>query len=210
MFQATSEDAHKYLQQLRQFASTSRAQAALLAGGLFSRLVSLFVDVSTVLVGPSQDATWLHVGLRLQCFNVGMVGDELTNQEKDFLCGTYQRASKSNIGMSAYSDVLPCLTPILGHSHDALLSWWPWESAWSACHLHLGQWTPAAEEWFYHCMQQIVDGTASCMAGKQWKYFLRGAHLPSHAKSQSSYNKVNKLRIALEVVCKQEMKKQGF
>ncbi|KAG2347646.1 hypothetical protein BDR05DRAFT_876126 [Suillus weaverae] len=90
--------------------------------------------------------------------------DELSEEEVDFMCGTYYV-----------------------HHNDGnveIVSWWPRPRAWAASGLNMGFWSSQCESWFLSCLENIQQGISrewhqstndanSPMTSKQWKGSLK-------------------------------------
>jgi hypothetical protein len=70
------------------FLRRPKARVALLRGGIVWRLVMEFLQIGSVLVGPSDDA--LKHGQSLRMDGLDYVDDDLTSDELDLICGVYQ------------------------------------------------------------------------------------------------------------------------
>ncbi|KAG2118592.1 hypothetical protein DEU56DRAFT_918752 [Suillus clintonianus] len=141
------------------------ARAALLHGGLIWRLAShsLGFDVlPSVLDGISREA--VPFGLMLDINGQTYFDDELSEEEIDFMCGTYYL-----------------------HTNDGnveIVSWWPRPQAWAASGLNVGFWSSRCESWFQLCLGNIRQGVSrerlkftndanGPMTGSQWKGSLK-------------------------------------
>lgn len=89
-YEGDAYDARRYLFELSQWSRTSRARAAVLAGGILSALVGPMIDPRSVILGPSRWAREYGYG-DVFVDNRGQewIDDKLTDNEKDFICGTY-------------------------------------------------------------------------------------------------------------------------
>ncbi|KAG2131227.1 hypothetical protein BD769DRAFT_1386892 [Suillus cothurnatus] len=121
-FKAVYADYIVYEQHHHEFMNQPRARAALLHGGLVWRLALHsfgFDDLPSVLEGISWEA--VPYGLMLLINDQTYFDDELSEEEVDFMCGTYY--SYNNDG-----------------TMDKV-SWWPRPQAWAASGLNVGFWS---------------------------------------------------------------------
>ncbi|KAG2039457.1 hypothetical protein BDR03DRAFT_860197, partial [Suillus americanus] len=120
-----------YEQLCHEFMNRPRMRAAFLHGGLVWRLAlhSLGFDhLPSVLEGISTEAVPsgnLLVGDDGQTY----YDDGLSEEEIDFMCGTY------------YIDLHECDGP-------GVVSWWPQPNAWNVSGLNVGFWSACCEDWF--------------------------------------------------------------
>ncbi|KAG2102302.1 hypothetical protein BD769DRAFT_1304521, partial [Suillus cothurnatus] len=135
-FKAVYADYVVYEQHRHEFMNQPRARAALLHGGLVWRLALHsfgFDDLPSVLEGISREA--VPYGLMLLINDQTYFDDELSEEEVDFMCGTYY--SYNNDG-----------------TMDKV-SWWPRPQAWAASGLNVGFWSTRCEEWFQKRLDNI-------------------------------------------------------
>ncbi|KAG1844364.1 hypothetical protein F4604DRAFT_1596208 [Suillus subluteus] len=148
-----------YKQHRHEFMNWPRARAALLHGGLIWRLAlhSLGFDVlPSILNSISQEA--VPFGLMLDINGQTYFDDELSEEEVDFMCGTYYEFE--------------------------IISWWPRPQAWAASGLNVGSWSSQCESWFQSRLDNIQQGVSrdrhkftndanGPMSGLQWKGSLK-------------------------------------
>ncbi|KAG2342304.1 hypothetical protein BDR05DRAFT_886433 [Suillus weaverae] len=164
-FRPVYADYIMYEQHRHEFMNQPRARAALLHGGLVWRLAlhSLGFDIlPSVLDGISWEA--VPFGLMLDVNGQTYFDDELSEEEVDFMCGTYYV-----------------------HNNDGnveIVSWWPRPQAWAALGLNVGFWSSRCESWFLSRLENIRQGVSreqhqstndanGPMTGKQWKGSLK-------------------------------------
>ncbi|KJA13338.1 hypothetical protein HYPSUDRAFT_103260, partial [Hypholoma sublateritium FD-334 SS-4] len=90
-YKFTAEDFRSSLLQTTYLLRTLPGRAALLSGGIIGRIAREFLQPNEVLDGPSVEATFARKGL---CVNAEdgeneYWDDDLTEQEKATICGTY-------------------------------------------------------------------------------------------------------------------------
>ncbi|KAG1875736.1 hypothetical protein F4604DRAFT_1680624 [Suillus subluteus] len=154
-----------YEQHRHEFMNQPRARAAVLHGGLIWRLAlhSLGFNVlPSVLDGISREA--VPFGLMPDINGQTYFDDELSEEEVDFMCGTYYV-----------------------HNNDGnveIVSWWPRPQAWAASGLNVGFWSGRCESWFQLRLGNIRKGVSrerhtftddanGPMTAKQWKGSLK-------------------------------------
>jgi hypothetical protein len=182
-FQAVYTDYAVYEQLRHEFMNQPRARAAFLHGGLVWRLAlhSLGLDhLASVLDGISSEAA--AFGLLLCRNGQTYFDDTLSEEEIDFVCGTYyierRKLSLVQIDCSSANTKL-----FLAHSID-VVSWWPRPSAWNGSGLNVGFWSARCEDWFQKRLANIRDGVSRTryastsdangpMTATQWKRSLK-------------------------------------
>lgn len=97
-FAPTLQDYNSYELVRNDFLRSARGRAALLAGGIIARLARGIVDANDVYDGPTGHA--LHEGEQALCvWEAGQTcafwDDNLTNEEMDLICGSYEVATGS-------------------------------------------------------------------------------------------------------------------
>ncbi|KAG2751383.1 hypothetical protein P692DRAFT_20727476 [Suillus brevipes Sb2] len=113
-----------------------RARAALLRGGILWRLAlhSLsFNSLPSALIGLSRNA--VPFGQMLTINDITHFDDDLSEEEVDFICGTYYVYTKK-------------------------LSWWPRPLAWAGSGLDVGFWSERCESWFQTRLENIRQGVS--------------------------------------------------
>jgi hypothetical protein len=53
------------------------------------------------------------------------------------------------------------------------VSWWPKHAAWQGSGLNVSYWTPAAENWYQKCLEEIRQGTAVLRNVDWWKKAMK-------------------------------------
>ncbi|KAF9062808.1 hypothetical protein BDP27DRAFT_1140444, partial [Rhodocollybia butyracea] len=66
--------------------------------------------------------------------------DQLTEEEIDLVCGTYEVMTD-------------------GAMQTSFRSWWPRPAAWKVCGLNCGYWSRDAEQWFQTRLEHILSST---------------------------------------------------
>ncbi|KAG1870015.1 hypothetical protein F4604DRAFT_1584129 [Suillus subluteus] len=139
-FKAVYADYIAYEQYRHEFMNEDRARAALLRGGILWRLAlhSIGFDaLPSALIGISRDA--VPFGQLLTINGETHFDDELSEEEVDFICGTYY----------VYTSKFP-----------QKLSWWPGPQAWSGSGLDVGFWSARCESWFQTHLENIRQGVS--------------------------------------------------
>jgi hypothetical protein len=83
------DDFLTYLATVMSWCQSPRARAASELGGLYWRIVRMFVDMAAVCDGPSEYVTAAHIGHQIQDGDTVWLDDEITPAEKDMLLGVY-------------------------------------------------------------------------------------------------------------------------
>ncbi|KAG1789902.1 uncharacterized protein HD556DRAFT_1243200 [Suillus plorans] len=164
-FSAVYADYVVYEQYRHEFMNQPRARAALLHKGLVWRLAlhSIGFDaLPSVLDGISREA--VPFGLMLSIDGQTNFDDELSEEEVDFICGTYYIYDNAgNVGK---------------------ISWWPRPQAWATSGLNVGFWSTRCEHWFQKRLDNIRDGVSrnrhlstndvnGPMTNSQWKTSIK-------------------------------------
>ncbi|KAG2108789.1 hypothetical protein BD769DRAFT_1365842 [Suillus cothurnatus] len=140
-FKAVYADYITYEQYRHKFMKEDCARAALLHSGILWRLVlhSLGFDIlPSVLIGISQDA--VPFGQMLSLNGKTHFDDDLSEEEVDFICGTYYVYMNNG-----------CIEK---------LSWWPRPQAWAGSELDVGFWSSQCEDWFQKHLENIRQGVS--------------------------------------------------
>ncbi|KAG1728485.1 uncharacterized protein EDB91DRAFT_1060553 [Suillus paluster] len=141
-FRAIYTDYIVYEQLRHDFMNRPRARAAFLHGGLiwWLALHSLGFDhLPSVLDGISPEA--VPFGLLLCSNDQTYYDDGLSEEEIDFMCGTYY------VHQAQGTDVV-------------VSSWWPRPHAWNASGLNVGFWSARCEDWFQTRLGNIREGVS--------------------------------------------------
>ncbi|KJA13594.1 hypothetical protein HYPSUDRAFT_124495, partial [Hypholoma sublateritium FD-334 SS-4] len=87
----TAEDFQASLLQTKYLLQTLPGRAALLSGGIIGRIACEFLQADDVLDGPSVEATFIRNGFCLEENDKQHEywDDDLTEQERAIICGTY-------------------------------------------------------------------------------------------------------------------------
>ncbi|KAH7917322.1 hypothetical protein BV22DRAFT_989523, partial [Leucogyrophana mollusca] len=128
-------------------------RAALLKGGIVSRLAREHLQESAGMDGPSKDV--YQFGQPLQHQDGRLVwDDDLSTSEMDLICGLYK-------------------VPTGQGEQTADRSWWPKQSVWTGSNFDLGYWSPENERWFQDRIQQIRSGSATPLSSRNWVNSLK-------------------------------------
>ncbi|KAL0578983.1 hypothetical protein V5O48_003023 [Marasmius crinis-equi] len=152
------EDYAVYVRERDAFLRTYRGRAAVMMGGIISRLARNAAIPADVLNGPALDVDreW-GVG---ECFyrgygNDAYWDDSLTEEEVNLVCGVYE------VGKAPDTNGYVALTQ---------KSWWPKPAAWNASGLNCGYWSQDAEYWFQNRLRRIQSGQDNVLMTKQeWR-----------------------------------------
>ncbi|KAL0947276.1 hypothetical protein HGRIS_013397 [Hohenbuehelia grisea] len=135
-----------------EFLRTPRGRAVLMKGGILWRLARDVVNIESVLDGPTEwakDLTSRRSGPSVS------VDDELSEQELEFICGTYR----------VHTD--------LKSDQISLSSWWPSHIVWAGSGLNLMAWSDDAEAWFQRRLEDIRENRATLKTSDAWRKSLK-------------------------------------
>ncbi|KAG1729430.1 hypothetical protein EDB19DRAFT_1583022, partial [Suillus lakei] len=139
-FKAIYTDYIVYEQHRHEFMNQPHARATLLHGGLVWRLAMHSFDIGdlpSILEGISWEA--ITFGLMLPINDQTYFNNELSEEEVDFMCGTYYLYNSDTMDK---------------------VSWWPRPQAWAASGLNVGFWSTRCEEWFQKHLDNIQEGVS--------------------------------------------------
>ncbi|KAK0185699.1 hypothetical protein F5146DRAFT_937387, partial [Armillaria mellea] len=128
----------------RNFLTSQRGRAALLAGGILGHIAKDFISDDEVYPGPSHDI--FKTGLSFVAdgeMAPTFWDDALTDDEINLLCGVY----KVDTGRSG------------NESQHLFLSWFPKPAAWELSGLNIGFWSSDCESWYQSCLAEINSPT---------------------------------------------------
>ncbi|KAJ3850684.1 hypothetical protein EV368DRAFT_44759 [Lentinula lateritia] len=192
-FKPTLQDYRGYEILRDDFLCSARGPAALLAGGIISRLAREVVDVNDVCDGPTGHA--LQEGEYSLCVwemgqNRAFWDDQLTNEEMDLICGSYEVVTGTCLSSSRIFCIKSPLGVVSkdGIEQTAIRSWWPRSGSWRSCGLNCGYWSKDAEDWFQARLRKMRDPneTVKLMTSQKWHSQLKfkKAHVLSHKNDQ--------------------------
>ncbi|KDR65530.1 hypothetical protein GALMADRAFT_23072, partial [Galerina marginata CBS 339.88] len=122
--------------------ATPRGRAALLHGGIVTRLAREHMGIESASFGPSSAVTIHRLGYSFTATsNITYWDDALTQQELEVICGLHY-----------------CFT---GNGDQiAMLSWWPLPAHWNNKNnsYNWGHWTEMDETWYQDRLKYIQDG----------------------------------------------------
>ncbi|KAG6836524.1 hypothetical protein H0H93_007133 [Arthromyces matolae] len=144
-----------YLSHRNELLRGPRGRAALLSGGIISRLAREVVQYQHVLDGPTGNVYDTGAMIQSQA-GVGYWDDTLTEHEIHIICGVYK------------SPAQPMKT-----TQTTDLSWWPKPSAWDSAGINLGFWSEDCERWFQGHLTKLKDGKFVLRSPAAWKSALR-------------------------------------
>jgi hypothetical protein len=159
-----SHDYNAYVAARTDVLRSHLGRAALLKGGLISRLARDTVGVSDVLSGPDPSTSAMLGTVD----GVELVDDELSDYLLDLISGVYyvETARDANI-----------------HQH---LSWWPKDGVWHNSGFFSEQWSADAETWYQSRLKSIESGSARLFNSTEWKSNLR--RYKTHTRSMLTLN----------------------
>ena len=159
-----SSDYNAYVAARTDVLRSHLGRAALLHGGLISRLARDTVGVSDILSGP-EPSTSVMLG---SVGGVKLVDDELSDYLLDVISGVYYVETASDASI---------------YQH---LSWWPKDGVWHGSGYFSEQWSADAEDWYQNRLKSIERGTAKLYNSTEWKSSLR--RYKSHTRALLSLN----------------------
>ena len=152
-YKGDSNDYAGYENRRTAFLTQPRGRKALLAGGIVWRLAFNSVELSHVLVGPSEDVFDCGDALRSDSDEELLWDDALSEDELSLICGVYKVQTHSN------------------QTSDS--SWWPKHAVWMASRLNVGYWSVGCETWFQMRLNAIRNGTAHLRTAAEWRDSLK-------------------------------------
>lgn len=160
-YRPDANDFRAYERERDRFLRSNRGRAAILAGGLLSRLAMNTVQREDVVYGPDPDL----VSKQGRCFweygGKGYWDDFLTSDEADLICGMYMVEK--------------------GPSHSSAdeashMSWWPRQSHFTIGGLNLGFWSYDCEKWFRNRSRECTSREDPLMSATQWRKAVSFTH----------------------------------
>ncbi|PPQ69431.1 hypothetical protein CVT24_001480 [Panaeolus cyanescens] len=174
--QFTVAEFDNYLLIRKTLVLSSHGRAALLAGGIASRLAQEHIDVEEAAHGPSKDVLEEGIGHCWEDPNGTIYADdEFLPAEYGILCGEYETKTNADGKNSVY------------------LSWWPPQHLWMrpVTGAHPGYWTEENEQWYQGRIRDIRAGKAKPLSSSKWLEWLRG------------WRKIQAISTTLEVAAKE-------
>ncbi|KAG6819855.1 hypothetical protein H0H93_007999 [Arthromyces matolae] len=162
-----------YLSRRNELLRGPRGRAALLMGGIISRLAREVVQYQHVLDGPTDNVFETGMMLRSQT-GVGYWDDTLTEHEIHIICGVYKVDTGREL--CRLQIIIPLTQPPaqpMKATQTADLSWWPKPSAWDSAGINLGFWSEDCERWFQGHLKKLKDGKFLLRSTTSWKSALR-------------------------------------
>ncbi|KAG6847580.1 hypothetical protein H0H93_007274, partial [Arthromyces matolae] len=139
------------------FLRTPRGRAALLKGGIISRLARDVIEYQHVLDGPTCNV--FSTGTMLPSHSgVGYWDDTLNEHEIYLICGVYKVDTDQRLS-----------------TQTADFSWWPKPSAWDTgtTGINIGFWTEDCERWYQGQLKKIKKGEFILRNSQTWKNGLK-------------------------------------
>lgn len=160
-FQPTVADYNEYLRRREALLRGPRGRAALMHGGIVSRIARDVLDVDAVLGGPSLDSITVGQHGRFLLFD-----DRLTLDDLDIICGVYYVPSEGATSLSGGQR---------GDGTRTHLSWWLQARAWDSSHCFLrAEWTELAEEFYQKWLARRAENVADGIFGAtSWRSKMR-------------------------------------
>ncbi|KJA14010.1 hypothetical protein HYPSUDRAFT_150880 [Hypholoma sublateritium FD-334 SS-4] len=155
-YKFTAEDFKAALLHTKYLLWTLPGRAALLSGGIIGRIAREFLLPDDVLDGPSVEATYIRKGFCVKA-NDGQNeywDDDLTEQEKAIICGTY-------IMYTGFGE------------QTTKISWFPPTQAWEGSSYDSLEWTPRAEDVFQSIFDSARKGEFQPLSANRWRDRLR-------------------------------------
>ncbi len=143
----------------RNFLTSQRGRAALLAGGILGRIAKDFISNDEVYPGPSHDV--FKTGLSFVADGEAAPtfwDDALTDDEINLLCGVYKVDTGRGKG---------------DESQLSLISWFPKPVAWEASGLNIGFWSSDCESWYRGRLKEINSRNPVLRTTNQWRHSIR-------------------------------------
>jgi hypothetical protein len=193
---------YRYYERVRkEFCSLPRARAALTRGNIIWRLALESIGVPAeeiVSDGPSEEV-FIH-GTRITKLQTSDVlwDDELSEEEKDLVCGVYRVFTGEQFPTTLYS--ISNWHP--GNKNQtASLSWWPKEGVFINSGLWPGYWSRGCEDWFQRRYRAIIQEDS--------KYGQ--PRISTHWQNSLKFDKRSKhLRIANSVAAEAYLEQSGL
>ncbi|KAJ6569677.1 hypothetical protein B0H19DRAFT_704037 [Mycena capillaripes] len=146
------------------FLRSPRGRAALLYGGLISRL-ALATETSwnAVLRGPIASDSLFASGICLWDGHTTSAywDDCLTENELDLICGVYHMATEQRD------------PNLFNGEQTTTLSWWPRPQSYAPSAMNVGWWTPIWESWYQKHLHRLESGLGAVASHTAWKHNLK-------------------------------------
>jgi hypothetical protein len=150
-YKPESHDYNAYVSARTDVLRSHLGRAALLQGGLVSRLARDTVGASDVLSGP-EPSTSMTIGT---VAGIKLVDDFLSDYLLDVISGVYYVESAKDAKIQQH------------------LSWWPKDGVWHLSGFFTDEWSADAERWYQDRLRSIENGTARLYNSTEWKSNLR-------------------------------------
>ncbi|KAH9481134.1 hypothetical protein JR316_0005654 [Psilocybe cubensis] len=184
------EDFLEYRHQCETLLSMPQGRAAVLKGGIISRIASEYLGLLSTLEGPSPEIITNKQGFMILLGpNECWADDELTEKELAVLCGTYGMYTGKLTSQLAGSQLTHLYTARANQT--TIVSWFPPADLWAPGSLRNGrqliEWTPDNEKWYQDRVRDILAGQAQPHTKVQWRTWYRGIPQARRLKEQSSH-----------------------
>ncbi|KJA15388.1 hypothetical protein HYPSUDRAFT_207938 [Hypholoma sublateritium FD-334 SS-4] len=160
-YKSTREDYEEYLRRRQHLLCGPKGRAALMHGGIIARIARDTTDPGAVLDGPLYGDTVI-----CQCDDLYLVDDQLTQADKNIICGVYlTQTEQSPEGEELIDGAI------------RQLSWWPQDSLWTVmgCYLQT-EWTDLAEAYYEKRCNILQETQLTIFGVTEWRQTLRKAN----------------------------------
>ncbi|PPR05001.1 hypothetical protein CVT24_010227 [Panaeolus cyanescens] len=171
----TPADYTSYVALRAQILLSPRGRAALLHGGIVTRLALEVLDWEDAMSGPSNAVMCDGIGQTTCCEGIEYMDDSLTKDELDIICGLYHVYTGQG-------------------DQQTMLSWWPLSHTWqnrNANGFNIGYWSQRNEEWYLKRLEDIEcqhPKRGVPMNTTEWRSYLKGTKA-----SRTARNAVDKM-----------------
>jgi hypothetical protein len=172
-------DYHAYVQERARLLSSPRGRAALLEGGIISRIAKEHLGHDCAALGPSPAVTVRYQGFSFRdSAGTTYWDDKLTDDEILIICGLYRCYTGRCFSLYSYPSVIDFVAG--SGSQVADVSWWPTPLHWdnhNANGFNWGHWTEWNEVWYQQRVKDILSGEKNGVPFTQstWRSKLKGS-----------------------------------
>ena len=168
--------------------------AAMLRGGILSRIAQEFLSLDGVLDGPSAEVTVHHTGFvtPAEWEGYNYWDDDLTEHEIAIIIGTYSMYTGE---YPSIFEVSILLINMIGNGDQVtIVSWFPPPSLWEHKDCGLGwlEWTEKAETFFLGILSDIRSGKGQPLSKAAWRNRVRG-HVNNRLVTANNKKRCEKL-----------------
>ena len=149
------------------------ARRALCEGGIIARLARESMSDTLVFQGPSEEALEGKCSVFASSDGI-MVDDNLPQDVKDLICGTYIVKTGFGGKFQYYVVSFSTVTVLLVYpDQTAKFSWFPVNNVWNNTGFNVGHWNGECEAWYIERHCQILNGEAQPRVSTSWRSALR-------------------------------------